>query len=98
MFLGNVNTFRKSLSKFKEIISQKYRREILCNLISNEISKLEEIDKKKIIRLLDYGSGYNTALIRKIIKKLSSKHKNTTFIVDCYDNYSSKQLKLINNI
>ena len=47
MFLGNVNTFRKSLSKFKEIISQKYRREILCNLISNEISKLEEIDKKK---------------------------------------------------
>ena len=45
MFLGNVNTFRKSLSKFKEIISQKYRREILCNLISNEISKLEEIDK-----------------------------------------------------
>ena len=98
MFLGNVNTFRKSLSKFKEIISQKYRREILCNLISNEISKLEEIDKKKIIRLLDYGSGYNTALIKKIIKKLSSKHKNTKFIADCYDNYSSKQLKLINNI
>ena len=52
MFLGNVNTFRKSLSKFKEIISQKYRREILCNLISNEISKLEEIDKKKIIFFL----------------------------------------------
>ena len=47
MFLGNVNTFRKSLSKFKEIISQKYRREILSNLVSKEISKLEEIDKKK---------------------------------------------------
>ena len=47
MYLGNVNSFRKLLSKFKEIISQKYRREILSNLISKEISKLEEIDKKK---------------------------------------------------
>ena len=47
MYLGNVNIFRKLLSKFKEDISQKYRREVLSNLIYSEISKLESIDKKK---------------------------------------------------
>ena len=44
MYLSNVNIFRKLLSKFKESISQKYRREVLSNLISSEISKLEKND------------------------------------------------------
>ena len=66
MYLSNVNIFRKLLSKFKESISQKYRREVLSNLISSEISKLEKIDKKKTIKLLDYGSGYRPILIKKI--------------------------------
>ena len=66
MYLSNVNIFRKLLSRFKEGISQKYRREVLSNLISTEISKLEKIDEKKTIKLLDYGSGYRPILIKKI--------------------------------
>ena len=96
MYSSNVNIFRKLLSKFKEGISQRYRREVLSNLISTEISKLEKIDEKKTIKLLDYGSGYRPILIKKIIKKLSNKHNKTKFVAHCYDNYSNEQLKLIN--
>ena len=35
MMLGQVNILRKLLSKFKEIISQKYRREVLSEIIWN---------------------------------------------------------------
>ena len=69
MYLGQVNIFRKFLSKFKEKVSQKYRREVLVNTISNEISNIIKSKNKKIIKILDYGSGYNPILIKKIVRK-----------------------------
>ena len=47
MHLGQVNILRKQLSKLKEIISQKYRREVLSNLLSSEIYQLAKNNKKK---------------------------------------------------
>ena len=97
MYLGQVNIFRKFLSKFKEKVSQKYRREVLVNTISNEISNIIKSKNKKIIKILDYGSGYNPILIKKINEKLSIKHKKIQFRACCYDYYSKKQIKLLNN-
>lgn len=96
MNLGQVNIFRKFLSKFKEIISQKYRREVLSEIICDEVSKLGNIKKNNKIKILDYGSGYNPVLIKNVINKLSNKFKESSFEACCYDFYTDDHLKLLN--
>ena len=96
MELGQVNYFRSLLSRFKETISQNYRRKILCDTICFEIKKIENLNRRKKIKILDFGSGYNPILIKKIIGNLSHKYKYTNFNAHCYDNYTDKQLKIIN--
>ena len=96
MNLGQVNIFRKILSKFKEIISQKYRREVLSEIICDEVSKLVNIRENSKIKFLDYGSGYNPVLIKHVINKLSKKYETSNFEAYCYDFYSEKHLKLLN--
>lgn len=97
MHLGQVNILRKQLSKLKEIISQKYRREVLSNLLSSEIYQLAKNNKKKTVTILDYGSGYNPILINQIIKKILIKSKKIKIKVYCFDDYSKDQLKKLNN-
>ena len=97
MYLLNSNILKKTLFSLRQIVSLEYRRKILSNIIFYEIEKLEKIRKKKIIRILDFGSGYNPDLIKLITKKLSNKYKNTNFIVYCYDFYNDRELKLLNN-
>ena len=75
MHLGQVNILRKQLSKLKEIISQKYRREVLSNVLSSEIYHLAKNNNKKTVTILDYGSGYNPILINQIVKKILIKNK-----------------------
>ena len=96
MMLGQVNILRKLLSKFKEIISQKYRREVLSEIICQEVSKLENINENKKIKLLDYGSGYNPILIKNVINKLSNRFKKSNFEAYCYDFYTDNHLKMLN--
>ena len=43
MELGKVNYLRKLLSQFKEIVSQNYRRKILCDTICCEMVNLVNI-------------------------------------------------------
>lgn len=96
MYLGQVNIYRKKLSSIKEIISQKYRREILSTELSNYIYKLSKNGKKKYINILDYGSGYNPILIDKIVKKILIKNKKIKIKVYCFDHYSKEQIKKLN--
>lgn len=96
MNLGQVNIFRKFLSKFKEIISQKYRREVLSEVICDEVSKLINIKENNKIKFLDYGSGYNPVLIKSVINKLSNRYKESSFEAFCYDFYADDHLKLLN--
>lgn len=96
MELGKVNYLRKLLSQFKEIVSQNYRRKVLCDTICYEMVNLVDINECKEIKILDYGSGYNPILIRKIIEKLSNKYKSINFYAYCYDHYSDEQIKHIN--
>tara|TARA_B100001013_G_C24595943_1_gene436750 strand:+ start:378 stop:1076 length:699 start_codon:yes stop_codon:yes gene_type:complete len=89
--------FKKTLSKFRKLIFKNYREQVLSKIISVEIEKLQKIRKKKIIKILDFGSGYNPGLIIKIINRLTYKYKRTKFLAYCYDFYSNKELKIMNN-
>ena len=68
---------KKNLFKFRNFIFKNYREEILSKTICTEIEKLEQLGKKKIIKIIDYGSGYNPIVIEKIIKNLNNKYKKT---------------------
>ena len=87
---------RKIFVVFRNLIFQNYREEVLGNVISCEISKLKIIKEKKTVKILDYGSGYNPILIKKIIKKLNLKYKKTKFKAFCYDFYNKKDLMQMN--
>ena len=61
----------------RNILLKDYREKILSEVISHQIESLEDLEKKKNIKILDYGSGYNPVLIKKVIGILSSKYKKT---------------------
>ena len=92
-----MNLLKKTLSKTRNFIFQNYREEVLSNIICKEVEKIVAINNKKRIKILDYGSGYNPILIKKIVRKLHSKYKKTKFSTYCYDYYNKKQLKKMNN-
>ena len=80
----------------RNILLKDYREKILSEVISHQIESLEDLEKKKNIKILDYGSGYNPVLIKKVIGILSSKYKKTNFVAHCYDYYDKKEI-LLNN-
>ena len=82
--------------KLRNILFGKYREKVLGNIICNEIEKLKDLNKKKKITIIDYGSGYNPEVINRVIKSLQTKHKKPTFIAYCYDYYSKEQIKKMN--
>ena len=84
----------KSLIKFlRNLAVGDYRSKRLSNLIFNIISKY---NKKKTIKILDYGSGYQPRLIYFLKKKLISKYRKK-IIIDCYDFFSKKETIYLNN-
>jgi len=80
----------------RNILLRDYREKILSEVISNQIETLENLKIKKNVKILDYGSGYNPVLIKKIIHQLSSRYKKTNFVAYCYDYYDKKEI-LLNN-
>ena len=64
--------------KLRNILFGKYREKVLGNIICNEIEKLKDLNKKKKITIIDYGSGYNPEVINRVIKSLQTKHKKPT--------------------
>ena len=89
--------FKKVLSKSRQFIFRNYREHILSKTICDEIERLEKLKRKKVIRILDFGSGSNPVVINKIIKNLTYKYKNTKFLAYCYDFYTKQELKIMNN-
>ena len=59
----------------RNILLNDYREKILSEVISHQIESLENLKVKKNVKILDYGSGYNPVLIKKIIDLLSSKYR-----------------------
>ena len=91
-----LSRFKKLLSKYRKFLFGNYRGHVLSTTICGEIEKLEKLKRKKVIKILDFGSGFNPILINKIIKKLTHKYKNTKFLAYCYDFYTKKELKIMN--
>ena len=83
-----ISRFKKLLSKYRKFLFGNYRGHVLSTTICSEIEKLEKLKRKKVIKILDFGSGFNPILINKIIKKLTHKYKNTKFLAYCYDFYT----------
>ena len=97
MFLGKVNIFRSSLSKFRKKVIGEFREDVLSNIICKNIEKYIDKNKNKNLNFLDYGAGYNPILIKKIIKKLSKKYKQKNFTAHCYDFYDKNKIKELNS-
>ena len=89
--------FKKNLSRSRKFIFENYREQVISKTICHEIEKLEKFKKKKLVKILDFGSGHNPVIINKIIKNLTYKYKNTKFLAYCYDFYTNNELKIMNN-
>ena len=84
--------------KFRNILLGNYREEILSDIICKEIPNLENFKKKRVIKIIDYGSGHNPVVIEKIINKLSFKYKKNIFKAYCFDFYNRKQIQAMNRV
>ena len=82
----------------RNILLKDYREEVISKAIFDEIQKLENIKKKKLIRIIDYGSGFNPVVIKKLIKKLSTKYKNVNFILTTHYLKICEKIQDKNNI
>ena len=89
--------FKKIFSKSRKFIFKNYREHILSKTICHEIEKLEKLKKKRLVKILDFGSGHNPVVINKIMKNLTYNNKSTKFLAYCYDFYTEKELKIMNN-
>ena len=67
----------------------------MSEVISKQIETMENLNRKKVVKILDYGSGFNPILIERIIDILSIKYKNTKFKAYCYDYYNKNLNKKI---
>ena len=83
--------------RLRNILLKDFREEVLSKIISQQIEKTVHIKNKNVIKILDYGSGYNPTLINKIVNILSEKYKKTKFKASCYDFYNNKQIHLMNS-
>ena len=88
---------KKIFLKFRKAVFRNYRERVLSKTICKEIENLEEIKKRKVIKILDYGSGHNPVVINNIISNLNNRYKKTKFRAYCYDFYKKNELKKMNN-
>ena len=87
---------KKNFSEYDRFLFKDQRDAILSKTICREIEKLENIKKRKVIKILDYGSGRKPTVIKEIIRQLTDKYKNTKFLVHCLDFYTKNELKNMN--
>ena len=89
------------LSKLLKILLHKLRNLVIGDFRSKKLSaiiveKIIKYNKKKKIKILDYGSGYQPKVIYFVNESLMQLYKKKISI-DCYDFYSKKDLKKLNN-
>lgn len=88
-----MNILFKNLIKFmRHLAVGDYRSKKLSEFIFFIILKF---NKKKNIKILDFGSGHQPRLIFFLKKQLISKYKKNVSI-DCYDFYTKKEINLLN--
>ena len=85
--------FKKSLGKIRAIILKNTREKKLSKYL-NEI--ICEYHKKKNIKILDFGSGFQPKVAFYLHNHLKNNKKNAQ--IDCYDFYKKIDLKNLNKI
>ncbi len=86
------NLFKNFLKFLRNLAVGDYRSKKLSSLIFSIISKY---NKKRTIKILDFGSGHQPRLIHFLREKLASKYKKK-IVIDCYDFYSNKEILYLN--
>ena len=89
-----IGIFKIYLQKSRNFVLGDFRSKRLSNLI---VKKIIKYNKKKFIKILDYGAGYQPKVVYFVFKQLTKIHKKK-ILIDCYDFYSTKEIKKLNNI
>ena len=85
--------FKICLQKLRNLVLGDFRSKKLSQIIVNKVIKY---NKQKFIRILDYGTGYQPKVAHFVYEQLVNVYKKK-IIIDCYDFYSKKDLKRLNN-
>jgi len=80
------------IKKLRDLAVGDYRSKILSDLV---VKKIIKHNKKKNIKILDYGSGFQPNVMYFVYNKLTAVYKKKV-VVDCYDFYTFKQLSKLN--
>jgi hypothetical protein len=89
-----IGIFKIHLQKSRNFVLGDFRSKRLSNLI---VKKIIKYNKKKFIKILDYGTGYQPKVVYFVFEQLTKIHKKK-ILIDCYDFYSPKEIKKLNNI
>ena len=90
MIIKLIKNFLKIL---RNIFVGDYRSKLLSEIIVKMILKYPV--KSEVIRIMDYGSGFQPKFIHFVYKKLKHTY-NKNVIIYCYDVYNSQDLEKLN--
>ena len=83
---------KRVIKKLRDLAVGDFRSERLSDLL---VKKILKYNKKRSIKLIDYGSGFQPHVIYLVYNKLTKIYKKK-IIIDCYDFYNFKQLSKLN--
>ena len=88
-----IKLIKHFLRILRNIFVGDYRSKLLSEIIVKTILKYSV--KSEVIRIMDYGSGFQPKLIYFVYKKLKHTY-NKNVIIYCYDAYNSQDLEKLN--
>jgi hypothetical protein len=89
-----IKFIKHCLKILRNIFVGDYRSKLLSEIIVKMIVKYSI--KNEVIRIMDYGSGFQPKLIHFVYKKLKETY-NKKVIIYCFDVYSSEDLEKLNH-
>ena len=88
-----IKLIKHFLRILRNIFVGDYRSKLLSEIITKMILKYSV--KNEVIRIMDYGSGFQPKLIHFVYKKLKHTY-NKNVIIYCFDKYSLQDLEKLN--
>ena len=88
-----IKLMKHFLKILRNIFVGDYRSKLLSEIIVKTILKYSV--KSEVIRIMDYGSGFQPKVIHFVYKQLKHTY-NKNVIICCYDAYNSQDLEKLN--
>ena len=89
-----IKLIKHFLKILRNIFVGDYRSKLLSEIIVKMILKYS-VKNNEVIRIMDYGSGFQPQVIHFVYKKLKHTY-NKNVIIYCFDAYSSQDLEKLN--